>query len=138
MSSKALYARLASGSDVRVLVAKRVTPHKSKRPRGLPRITYTRVSEETIRSNDGRTGLYKAMYRLDCWAETYEAAADLAVKVQDRIDVDKAVLQEAAWGGVTVQACFVEDSSDEWEQPIHGDDEGIERVSLDVTIWYER
>lgn len=138
MSGKALYARLVSGGNVRSLIAKRFTPHKSKRPRGLPRITYTRVSEDTIRSMSGRSGLFKASYRLDCWAATHEEAEDLADKVAIRLDVAKSVLFEGPWGGVTVQACFVEDASDDWETPMFADDLGTERVSRDVTLWYEK
>lgn len=138
MSAKALFARLVSGGDVRALIGKRFTPHKSPRPARLPRVTYTRTAEETIRSHGGPSGLFKASYRLDCWAKSHLAADDLANKARVRLDVTKAVLREGAWGGVTVQACFVEDASDDWETPIHADDVGLERVSLDVTVWYEK
>ncbi|HKQ02637.1 MAG TPA: DUF3168 domain-containing protein [Actinomycetes bacterium] len=71
-----------AGADGRLRIYPQVLPQDVK----LPAITYKRISETEVRSQDGPSGLVRPRFQLDCWAKTYAEADAVAAAVRDRMD----------------------------------------------------
>lgn len=84
----------------------------------LPAAVWTRIAGAPVQSFDGLDTLDNAMVQIDCWAETLDAARDLAGAMRAAID--------AASG---LGAHFQRFWTDFEDKP------RLYRVSMDVSLW---
>lgn len=68
-------------------IGNRVYPNKVP-PAGeyLPAVTYYRVSTEYLKDMGGSAGLARARFQVNCWAERYKPAKELAAAVRGLLD----------------------------------------------------
>ena len=80
-----LRTHLIADSPVTALVVARIYPIKLPQSPVYPAITYQIISDIPHRSLDGDSDLERVRARIDCWAETYTEALDLARKVRTAV-----------------------------------------------------
>jgi hypothetical protein len=105
----------------------RVYPRKLKQRAVLPALVYFKVSGGINYVSTGQSSLETPRYQINCWAQTYIAARQLAEEVKARLSGYR-----GAMGDKTVTAAFIEDDQDD-------DDPETERemVRLDVIIHHQ-
>lgn len=115
-------------------------------PGAFPHCTYTVISATDTGSNDGDGTLVRTHLQLDAWALSYDDAKDVQDAVHDAVGASSVVVPASASfaafdgfrgtvGGNTVQMITVEDERDMYEAPVHADEVGVHRVSMDVIVW---
>ena len=97
-----------------------------------PYIAFARVRTDELKTHGGSGGLLVARFRLTCWSLSYLTTIDLGDKVRTAVDN----IGAGAWGGVTVQRCFVVDESDELEPSPELYAERALGRNLDIEIAY--
>lgn len=142
MSLEASYRKyLVSLPAVAALVGERVSPLKSKKYQGQPRIEYEQLSGANLGDLSGPSGVNRALYQVSCWGADYQGAKALAAAITGSED-EPALDGFQGWmggtgeddGGTWIQMARVEESSDDEQPPIDGSDEGLSRVILDALI----
>lgn len=118
-----LYAQLTSSSAVSAIVAARVYPTALPQESAMPAIVYSRQSTERPRALDGGIGLVHVTMRLDCWADAYADAHELAEAVREELDW---------YAGASIQLVTVDDEEDGWDREL-----GLARVTLQVSVWHQ-
>ena len=109
MSEIALEAML-DVVGVTTVTGDRIQPGFLPQAMTLPAITYTRISAFRPSLMGADSGLVRARYQIDCWADTHAAARQLREQV--RIAVQR---KRGVFAGVTVQDVFIEDDSTAFE-----------------------
>jgi hypothetical protein len=92
----------------------------------LPAIRYATISRTAEYSQSGPSGLANPRAQIDVYAATYTAAKAGAAAVRDAI--------HAAVGG-DLQALFVEDERDVFEDEVSGSGGEVHRVMLQLRAW---
>lgn len=113
-----------SDSAVATLVDNRMFPVPMPEQVALPAISFFLVSGQRPKVLSGSSGKAISRVQVDCWAETYAGAKDLAAAVESKIDG-----AQGAWSGVNVGECEVVNVQD-----IYEDESNLHRVTLDVMI----
>ena len=122
---KDIHYALSDDADVSTLVSSRVYPMKLPQGWTLPAITYQRISGERAHCLGGPSGRARPRFQIDCWAEDYDGAKDLADKVRLCLDGFKGNINtESDVGGI-----ILEGDRDIWEEEIN-----IYRVTMDFII----
>lgn len=117
-------ALLLAQAGIVALVGDRVWPALVPDSSDLPALGYFRVDTRRVYSHEGRSGLARPRFQLDCYAGTYAQVAALAAAVRAALDGWRAF----AGGG----AAFVENEMDAtW---LAGT--GRFRRLIDVVIWH--
>jgi hypothetical protein len=136
---KWIYARLAANADVNALIgaapSTRCRKVRAKQNETVPYVVYRRVGSDRPHAHDGPVNPVGARFELDCYAATGDAAEDLATKVAAALRTTPG--QPTVAGGVTAQACLVEDDADDVDAPVHGDEVGNSYVTVDCVLWLE-
>ena len=154
MIEAALVLFLKADTGIAALVGPRVYPQKAPQGKGtddttFPRLTYECGGGDPVRSNDGKSGLAQATFLLHCWGQgdnCYLDAKRLAQAVRVATGGSQATPKtgyEALDGfrgtmaGVPVQGVFLSRDQDEYEPPIHDGEQGVTRVTIPATIWFD-
>lgn len=128
----AVRARLLAHSGTYALVKKRVYPLRLPQGPKYPAIRYQVISAPRTHLMGGDSGEVHSRVQVDCYAETYSGAHELAVQVRAAL---------SRWGGtsggVAVEHVFLDDERDVLEPTIEVDgDRGLYRVMLDFIVHY--
>ena len=125
----ALYYKLSNDSGVSTLAGTRIYPSVIPQDASYPAIAYQQISGHDTLPHDGPTNYQMARYQITCVAETYLAAANLALAVQAALDGESGTM--GGTGGITVHYCHVMNLLD-------GYNTGTEThtVRVDVVIWF--
>lgn len=116
-----LYAHLHGDSSITAQVSTRIYPVKMPQNATRPAITYQTISGDPMTDLDSADGdLLAVRVQIDCWAETYTAAAALGEAVRTRL--------KTAATSFRMGECRYRD--------IYEDDARLFRRLLDVTCWY--
>lgn len=126
---EAIQAHLLATPNVAALVGVRVYPVKMPQRPTYPAVVYNRISGPREHSQDGSSGLAHPRFQLDCFAATYAGAKDLASKVRLALDGFRGSMGGVS--GVDVNAVFIEDDRDDYDDDIH-----VYWVSLDAVVWH--
>lgn len=113
-------------SDQATDAASRIYPNELPQGATLPAIKYFQVSDPPEHTHDGRSGLRHPRFQLDCYADTYLKAQQLAGQAITALDGYRGQM-----GSATCGACFADDKRDN-----HDPETGRHWVSVDVDIWY--
>lgn len=122
IAEEALYSYLAEHAGVKALCAERIYPLRAPDAAVMPYIVYRRVSSNHVASHSGNSGLSNPRFQLDCYAEDYLQAKQLAEQCVSALHGHK---------GGNIQAAFVEDENDLIET-----DTNYYRVAVDVKLWH--
>jgi hypothetical protein len=129
----AMVGYLRGQPPVAALAGDRVSPYGAHQGETYPRATYYRQTAGRGSTLDGGPdGLVRALVQVDAWALRDAQAVDLANALRDCVHGFR-----GRWGDVAVQAAFLMDESDLWEDPDFGGDQPVYRVSLDFEVWYQ-
>lgn len=113
-------------SDQATDAASRIYPNELPQGVTLPAIRYFQVSDPPEHTHDGRSKLRHPRFQLDCYADTYLKAHQLAEQVVTALDGYRGQMGQSTCG-----AGFVEDGRDN-----HDPETGRHWVSVDIEIWY--
>lgn len=117
-------ALLTADTAIDALIDGRIHPSKLVQSEPFPAITYLRVSTPRIRSHSGPSGLAHARVQINCWAETWTGARDLADLVRMRLDGWKGVA-----GGVRIGGIQLDSERDDFDP-----DRSVQRVIHDYIV----
>lgn len=126
------YSRVKDAAAVAAVISGRMYPLVVSHDADRPYIAYARTSTEDAKIMSGSGGHRVARFRLTCWSLDYDTTLDLATKVRAAIDN----FSHGAWGGETVQRCFVVDESDELEPSPELYEQRALGRNLDIEIVY--
>lgn len=119
------------------LVGARIRPWGMGKTDAFPRVRYHRVDGPRLRTLKGQRGVVHPRFQLDCEAETYTEARDVADAIRDRVDPNDGTPFSGLMGDVWVQSIRVESDPDNYDPPADVSAIGVHTVPLDVVIWYE-
>ncbi len=123
--SDVINTRLLAVAGVTAIVgvgaAARIYPVEIAQGAILPAITYQRITGPKISAMGADTGLTRPLFQVDCWAETYREADDLAEAVRAALQRWKDTVL-----GIVVQQTTLENMTD-----LHEDEDDTHRVSMD-------
>ncbi len=120
---------LTAAAGVSAIVGTRVYPQS--RPQGslYPSLTCTRISGGPLYDDDGEVGLENARIQVDCWAEDYGAAKDLARAVRGVLSAFEGVA-----GSVDFRYIMLDDERDLRESGGNVAEYPF-RTVLDFNVW---
>lgn len=122
---KDIYYILTNNAAVSALVSNRVYPLLLPQRWTLPAITYQRVSGDRAANYSGASGRARPRFQIDCWADDYDGAKDLADKVRLCLDGYKGDINtETDVGGIHLEG----------DRDIYEDNTDIVRVTMDFMI----
>jgi hypothetical protein len=120
-------------SEITDIVGNRIHPASDPQATPRPKITFQRISTARPHTNDGPMGFPSANIQLDCWADSYKVARQLADIVRRTLDGTNGTID-----GTVIHLCLVTGEQDLPQAPEAGQQKGIQRVSLEIQIrWSE-
>lgn len=129
---------VASQPDLSAVVQARVYPWwRRQSDATLPAIVYQKVSDVSIGSLRGLSGLQADLYQLDCIASDRKTAHRIAGMVRGRKGDARLDRYVGSLAGVRVQACFCQDEREQPETSPIDFDVKTWAVQLDFKIWWE-
>ena len=124
---------LTSDTQINGVINGRMHPHVRPQDGDFPAIVYSYVRDAPYSRLNGQATLSKATISIDCIAETYPAAKDLAelvrTKMENRSDKPGTL-------GPSVHVVLWRNTHSFYEPPPDGDSIGIFRVILDFDVTY--
>ena len=85
-AGKAVYGILNANSGVTDLVGTRIFPEIAEQEAATPFIVYQLLSVDPEDTHDGPSKLDEVRFEFLCYADTYDTAADVGVKVRAALD----------------------------------------------------
>ncbi len=73
-----LRTHLLAQASITALIGARLYPQQLPQGTELPAVTYQRIAGQSLIDHEGAAGIGRARIQLDCWGESYGAAAALA------------------------------------------------------------
>lgn len=133
MIGKAIHARLGAHAGTKNLVGNRIYPLRLPQGPTYPAVRYQVIGAPRTHVMGGSTGEVHARVQVDCYADTYEGAKELA----DQVRLALNWLMDTTVGGVAVEVIMLEDERD-LDEPttILPGEKGIYRVMFDFIAHY--
>jgi len=123
----------------------RTWPPLATDPGAFPHLVYAQINSDDINSNSGPGKTVRSQLQLDAYAlspDEADALAEAVMAARGGANVVPASADVAAFDGFrgTVNGIKVlmidgNDARDVFEQPVHANDAGIHRVSMDFVVW---
>jgi hypothetical protein len=126
-----LIQKLLATSGVTALVSQRVYPGSMPQASPLPSIVMNRVSGAPLYTDQGECGLASARVQIDCWAQTYTGAKQVA-----RAVITSLSAFAGTSSGFTFQYVMVDDERD-FREGGSNSNEYLFRTSIDLIVWFE-
>ncbi|MBE3590007.1 MAG: DUF3168 domain-containing protein [Firmicutes bacterium] len=117
---------LVAYAPLAALVSSRIYPLALPESPTLPAISYQRISRRNERTMGSPVAVQVARFQLDCWAQSYGQAKDVAAQVMAALDG-----RSGAMGGTTILDAHVVSELDLYEP-----DTKLYRVTVDVEVAY--
>ena len=131
MAEAAIIQRLLADGAVSALVSDRIEPGRRNQGTAFPAIVVNWVDGAPVYTDDGETNLQQSRIEIDCWADTYSGAKDLAAAVKASLSAFQGVSS-----GVTFQNVLLDAERDLSEGGGGAVDYPF-RVNLDFIFWYQ-
>lgn len=125
----AIQSALSADAGVAALVGDRIYYTRAIQDTAKPYIVFSKVGGVRMHTHQGAAGLVHARFQFSAFAETYIAAKNVQVEVQDVLQGFQGTLGGA--GGVEVYTCHYENEIDFYE-----DDTRLYHVAADYMFWY--
>lgn len=117
---------LVADPAITALVVGRIYPLKLPQDPTLPAIAYMRVSGFRGRVQDGPAGYARPTFQIDCWADSYLEAKNVADAVRQRLQAYKGTM-----GTTEVQSVRFLGDRDDFERDVENF-----RILMDFEIWH--
>ncbi len=125
----------------------RVYPSQAVQDDRPPYCTYLRLGREFAGDQDGPDGLLSTKFQIDFWSQT-RGDCEAAVRLALGTVTDFGLLQlrgrfappggDSSAPGVWVQACFLEDDFESYDEPLDGTTRGWFRACVRVVVHHEQ
>jgi len=128
----ALHSILINNTPVNMLVDTGIYPNVVPQNAAMPAVTYQQISGPRVHDMQGSVGLVRARFQVNCWAESYAKAKELAGAVRLALDgYSGTVLQ------TTISVIHLDNESDMPEMLA-----GVDKLArygkyLDFIVWFE-
>lgn len=106
--------------------------------KGLPKILYTRIHTHRSYTDDGETGLRKAHYQLDLFADEMETARDLATTLANPVGEGGLDGFSGVKEHTRIERIYFDDESFQRSEAVEGKDKGIARYVLEMFVDHRR
>lgn len=126
---EAIRTYLLSKSTITTTVSSRIYEIAAPQNAPYPHITYNQMPGERVRSLSGSSGLNRATFHFHFWGKKPAESKNLSE--QFRLVLDGFRGQMGGSGGVNVQAVFIEDDVD-----LYDDEVFIYHVARKVIVWH--
>ena len=132
MVEKAIFNILSSDLGVSALVGLRIFPVYIPQGESKPAITYQQLGGPRDHTTDGASGFVESSFQVQCWAETYAGADDLADKVRLAMDGIS-----GTYADVVIHCIHLVNEVD--VPAIEPENEALNEFgkSLDFTLWHK-
>lgn len=134
MIEEALRAVLLADAGVAALVGTRVYPLVLPQAGTLPAITYQVVAGDADYVMEGASGLAFKRVQVDCWADTYSAAAGLRAAVTAALG---GFAGSAGSPAVRIQGAFKTMEADGYEDALERAGPRLWRKTIDFNVHFE-
>lgn len=132
--AQTLRTRLLASVTVSTLVGgSRITAWKRVQDTPLPACTFEMSDDAPDYNTEGRSGLYRAVFELSCWAASYQQAHSLADACQFQIG---ATTWADGTTGIDVVGCFLTSRTDAFDEENAGEDATTWRVVCLFDVHY--
>jgi len=128
----AIRAILISDSDTNDLVSGRVYPYLRQQGATFPAIVYELDTTEPEQGMGGYLSLTRATLTVNCIAETYSGAKDLASKVRTALNGYTGTSDT-----VVISSLVHDNDTGSIEDSVIGNDRGVSIINSEYVIWYE-
>jgi len=118
---------------VLAIIVARVYPVSAPQNATLPYIVYQIVGSETLYHADNEAGLQATRMQIDCYAETYDAAYDLADKVRLALSGYTGLIST-----ILIRGIFLESQQDLSEPTVERGEKPLMRISADYEVWHDQ
>ncbi len=126
---EALSKYLSTCAGLTALVATRIYPGDMPESCTKPAIAYARISTPREHTMGIDPGLVSPRFQFDIAGKTLLSALDVKAELKTAMQDYSGIMGGA--GGVTVQACILDDEQQDYEKPTQ-----LYIVSLDFIIWH--
>jgi hypothetical protein len=117
MIDEEIYSILTAATDITVRCGIKIFPLNLPQGLPIPAITYQCVGKDPVHALDGYTGLDYPSWQIDCWANSYTLARELA----------EMVIKTMTESSLAASLVSMEDSYEE--------EVDIYRSSIDMRLW---
>lgn len=124
-----LTSYLLADAAIVALVFDRISPVMTFQTGTNPRIVYQRISSPRWHALTGPMQATQARFQIECYADTYAQAKELANAVRERMDGYRGFM-----GGTYVMSCLLQDERDDVSIDPGVDDHAERFVQLDFEI----
>ncbi len=141
MSIKAVIGKLVADAGVAALAADpaaggatnvRVYPNKAPQGVDRPYVVCRRISGAPVLTYAGPTSLGGRRVQVDCYGDSYADADAMSLAVMAALN---GFAGKVGSTPIDVRGALLEDIGDDYEQPVHSDEAGIHRVSMEFLVW---
>lgn len=122
---------MLASSAITALVGQNINPNSQPQGGSRPVIVVTRISGAQLYADEGEVGLEDNRVQVDCYAETWTEADQLARAVEAYLSA----VQDVTQGGTTFLYLMVDNKQDTRESGSNTD-EYLHRVRLDFIVWF--
>jgi hypothetical protein len=129
---KAIRSILIDDGDVGALVGDRVFPIVRRDGSALPAIVYQQISGVRDQMLSGPSGFVEARFQINCWAETYEGADELAEAVRGALDGYNGTKES-----VVIQCVHLLDEGDMPSLIADNESFNFHGKRLDFMVWFD-
>jgi hypothetical protein len=109
----------------------RIHPTRLPQNQVEPSVVYVKVAEVGDYNMAGDSGLANTRMQIDSWAQSSDAATELANAVYDRLTGAKDIVDIGSGIFVQIRASFLVNGRDDYDEVVQ-----LYRVSRDFTLWY--
>ena len=111
-------------------VGANVFPARAPQDVAYPFAVVIKTSAAHQKNTQGRAGLAHTSVRVDVYHQLYATAEPLADQARQALDGYRGALAN----GLSCLGVFQDDDANEWNRPVHSDEQGVQAVSLHLKI----
>jgi len=112
-------------------VGEQVYPGKAPQSYGYPYAVVVKIGADHKKQMGGRAGLAGTKVRVEVYHQLYGTAELLADYARQLLDGYRGALAN----GMSCQGIFQVDDSNQWERPVHSDEQGVQTVEIHLKVW---
>lgn len=126
-------AMLRADAELVAVFGDRIYPDQAERGAGMPRLVYTEVEADPVRSLRGRSRLTRHLVQIDVHGRSRRQAREAAALVVAALEQARGQYQ-----GRRVRAVLPPRLRSGWAPGQAGDDDGHPVRSIDVVVWTDQ
>jgi hypothetical protein len=129
----AIFSYLTSKVEITTLVSTRVYATVPPSAPTYPFITFTKITDQPNRDQDGSIGLAEVRLQLDAWAFIVQEQQNISEALRNVLDGFRGLMGTEL---LDVRRCYLETRNTFQEPDKQGKNLPVHRASLDFIIWH--